>query len=379
MKLKIARFLTVVLVSQLIVQPAFAADYGRRTNVQASAQAADSSGMSFRKSDIDTLLKNQAQDNMEQDVISKGLMMQDPSIAGLVYQIHILGEVKNPGTYRIAASDRLSEVLLRAGGVSQSGSQRNIEVRRTGEGTRKIDLLAFQLKGNLADNPYLLDNDVVYVPLRRGTIQVVGAVLRPRDYEIRREKTLRDAIELAGGVSVGATRDAPIKVVRFVDNKKDIIDVPQTETDIASFQIQNGDVIFVPHMITEKNKFDFDLPKLPGDNIFYPSFEDRVFILGGVEAPGPYPFNPYYNISQYLSLASGYTKLSTKKIHIINPEGKKTKVHKKNIDTVTINPGDTILVGERRIAPEGWMSIIIGIAGFGLSTTSTVMLLTNRY
>jgi len=154
--------------------------------------------------------------------------------------------------------------------------------------------------------------------------------------------------------------------------------VPFSEAEMRAFPIQNGDVIFVQHVITEKNNFDFDVPKLPGDNIFYPSFEDRVFVLGGVQRPGPYTFSPYYSLPQYLSLAGGTTKLSTDKISILSPEGDVTKVTKKNRNTIIINPGDTILIKERRIPPEGWVTLFMSIATFGLSTTATVLAL-RRY
>lgn len=335
------------------------------------------SGMSFRGSDVQELKKLGAGMMPAEEMTTKGQMMTEPAMSGLTYQVHVLGEVRNPGTYRITASDRLSEILLKAGGVSEQGSQRNIEVRRKGEGTKKIDVLAFQLFGSLADNPYLLDNDVIYVPLRKTTIQVVGAVMRPREYELRTERTLSDAIRLAGGFSVGASKESPVRVIRFNGGGKEIKEVSQNETDMSEFALQTGDVIFVPHVITERNEFDYDLPKLPGDNIFYPSYEDRVFILGGVTEPGAYPFNPYYKLSQYLSLAGGTTDLSTNRITLLKPNGKRQKIRAKD-DSVVINPGDTILVGKRRIAPEGWIGIIMGIASFGLSTSTTVLALTAR-
>ena len=334
----------------------------------------DSSGMSFRN-EVGDQKKLGGGGGLE-EMSTRGLMMTEPSMSGLTYQVHILGEVKNPGTYRVMASDRLSETLMKAGGVSDQGSQRNVELRRTGEPTQKVDLLAFQIFGDLSDNPYLLDNDVVYVPLKKGTIQVVGAVKRPRDYELRHEKTLADAVMLAGGFTVGAAADNPIRVVRFNEGKKEVLEVGTDKAAMATFDIKDGDTIYIPHMITEKNKFDYDIPKLPGDNIFYPSYEDRVFVLGGVASPGAYPFNPYYKLSQYLSLAGGTTQLSTSKINLINPDGKKRRLKNKEKNVVVINPGDTILIDERRIAPEGWVSLVMGIAGFGLSTTATVLTLT---
>lgn len=376
MKSFMSRIILGVLAIQLVAGPLFAQDYRRQFD--RPMEGNDASGMSFRKKDIGEMQGVGSGTEQEQGVMNRGMMMTEPSMAGLTYQVHVLGEVKNPGTYRITASDRLSEVLNRAGGVNEQGSQRNIEVRRAGEMTKKVDLLSFQTFGNLANNPYLLDNDVVFVPLRKGTVQIVGAVMRPKEYELKSEKNLVDILKLAGGFSAGAAKGSPIRVMRFVDSQKSVLEISTDNTDMSNFSIQNGDVIFIPHMITEKNKFDYNVPKLPGDNIFYPSFEDRVFILGGVQTPGAYPFNPYYNLSQYLSLAGGTTKMATGKIKLMTPEGKKRKLKGKDREIAVINPGDTILVGERRIAPEGWIGLVMGVAGFGLSTLATVLALTKR-
>ena len=374
MKQLIGRILAGLLIAQLAAGPLYAQDYRRGFRKPLEGE---SSGMSFRKDDLRELKKLGSGLESGDEMVTKGMMMTEPSMSGLTYQVHVLGEVKNPGTYRITASDRLSEVLLRAGGVDEQGSQRRIEVRRRGEVTKKIDLLEFQLFGDLSSNPYLLDNDVVYVSIRKTMINVVGAVMRPREYELKGEKTVLDALNLAGGFSVGAARNSHVRIIRFVEGRKKVIEVAANDVEMSGIQIQNGDVVFVPHVITEKNKFDYDIPKLPGDNIFYPSYEDRVFILGGVEIPGAYTFNPYYKLNQYLSLAGGTTKLSTRRMEIITPDGEKKKIKKIERDSIIINPGDTVLVGERRIPPEGWFGIVMGVASFGLSATSIVYSLTH--
>lgn len=372
MKQLISKLMLMVIIFQVIVPVAIAED--RRTQIDTSMSDFGES-TSFRKRDYQQFQQQSENVMQEQKMMNKGTMMNEPSMASLSYQVHILGEIKKPGTLRITASDRLSEVLQRAGGVSDNGSQRNIEIRRQGEGTKRVDLIAFQLFGNLNDNPYLLDNDVVFVPLKIGAIQVEGAVKRPKEYELKNERTLLDAIQLAGGFSVGIAKESPIRVVRFIDDKKNVIEVASNDTEMGAFDIQNGDIIFIPHMITEKNEFDYDVPKLPGDNIFYPSYEDRVFILGGVTQPGAYPFNPYYRLSQYLSLAGGTTLMHNSKMSLISPDGKSRKLSQKDRDTIIINPGDTIKVGERRIAPEGWVSIALGIMSFGLSASATILAL----
>ncbi len=300
--------------------------------------------------------------------------MLTPDMMGMGYQVHVLGEVANPGTMKVTASERLSEVIKKAGGFTQNGSERRIELRRKDHVIKVVDLLEFKLHGRLDENPYLTDNDVIYVPLRNKVIQVVGSVRRPDIYELKNEKSLFDAVELAGGFSAALAKSEPIRVVRFVDGKKETSEISTSETEMKQFFIENGDVIVVPNLITQETKFDYNIATIPGDQVFYPSYEDRVFVLGGVAYPGAYEFSPYYTLNQYLSLAGGLSDRGVEKYKVISFDGKEKKAH----GETRINPGDTVMVKERWMSPAGWMAFALSIASFGLSASATVLALTRR-
>lgn len=286
------------------------------------------------------------------------------------YQVHVLGEVMNPGTYRVSASDRLSEVLQRAGGLAMNGSERNIELRRRG-GVTHIDLLAFKLNGRLEDNPYLTDNDVIFVPLRNKVVQVVGATKRPDMYELRNERTLEDVVALSGGFNAATAMDEPIRVIRFADGKKTVEEVPIEKAALDDFPVQNGDVVVVPNVVTKDTSFDYNVASIPGDQVFYPSYEDRVFVLGGAAFPGAYPFSPYYMVSQYVSLAGGLNDRGTPKYRITSIDGKVRKAKPND----RVNPGDTITIKEHWMSPAAWAAFALGFASFGLSASSTIIAL----
>lgn len=296
---------------------------------------------------------------------------------GIIYQIHVLGEVMRPGTFRIPASTRVSEALNLAGGIRKHGSERNIEIRRPGGATKKIDLLGYKIFGQLQDNPYLMDNEVIFVPVKKNVIEIQGAVLRPGTYELKNEKNLQDVIRLAGGLAQGAALKEPIRVVRYDDNEnKEVLEIAETAQDLSAFHVENSDVIIVPHILTAKNTFDYNIRKFPNDNLFYPSFEDRVFIIGAVEVPGAYNFNQYYRLSNYLALAGGSNRMAKGHVKIISPDGKETKV---NPDAKQlINPGDTIYVPERFFSRETWVSVITSLISLGLSATTTAIVLRDR-
>lgn len=290
----------------------------------------------------------------------------------LMYQVHILGEVQQPGTYRIAPSERLSEVLKRAGGITESGSERYIQLRRQGQKSRVVDLFEFGTRGNLDDNPYLADNDVIFVPLVSKLIQVVGAVRRPNYYELKKEKTLADVITLAGGFNISASMEQPIRVVRYRNGDKQVDEIQPDEQAMRAFDVEMGDVIFVPDVITAKNQFDYNVASIPGSQPFYPSYDDRVFVLGGVNRPGVFTFSPHYTINQYIAMAGGVSDLGKEKYRVTSMDGK-SRIAKAD---EYMNPGDTIVVQKRVMRPIDWVSFTMGIASFGLSTTATVLALT---
>lgn len=313
-------------------------------------------------------------DGTQRDSTTLGgrMPVQQPAF-GITYQVHVSGEVHQPGTYRIPASARLSEVVQMAGGILDRGSERRVEIRRRDGGRRRADLASFKTTGNLAANPYLLDDDVIFVPLKDRVVEIEGSVKRPGYYELTGERTIEDLARLAGGFTAGAAGAGSLRVIRFQDGAKQLLDVDNEPSARREFVLQNADVVVVPHIFTENKKFDYNLGKLPGErSIFYPSYEERVFVLGAVALPGPYAFSPYYDVRQYLTIAGGTTKLAkSKKIRIITADGKTIKAS----NVTGINPGDTIVVPEKYMAPETFATLVVGIAASVVGITSAVVTL----
>lgn len=303
---------------------------------------------------------------------SQGESGLSPAMVGSGYNVHVLGEVRRPGTYFVPASTRLAQAIQLAGGAAENGSQRNVELRRKGGKTRRVDLLRFLLYGNLNDNPYLVDNDVVFVPLMKKVVRVAGAVRRPEIYEINNEQTLGEVIQLAGGFNNAVAKDEPIRVIRFIDGKKVVDEIAPGESEMQTYGIRSGDVIVVANVITKDTKFDYNVASIPGDQVFYPSYEDRVFVLGGVAAPGAYPFSPYYTLSQYISLAGGLTDRGKDSYRVTGIDGK-TRSAKLN---ERVNPGDTIIIKQKVMSNAAWAGFGLSIASFGLAASSTVIALT---
>ena len=101
------------------------------------------------------------------------------------YNIHVLGEVTRPGTYRVLPSDRVFDAIRYAGGILPTGSERSVQIRRGGR-VEYVDLFAYKSRGILDQNPYLTENDVVFVPILKGLVHVDGPVGHPGSFELVR-------------------------------------------------------------------------------------------------------------------------------------------------------------------------------------------------
>jgi protein involved in polysaccharide export with SLBB domain len=259
------------------------------------------------------------------------------------YQIHILGMVRHPGTYRLPPSTRMAEAIDIAGGVLPKGSMRRIELRRGNRTIRTYDLNAFLADGKLDQNPFLLDNDEIFVPGSERVVSVQGPVNRTGVLELTREVSLKDLVNLADGYTVGILMSEPATVIRYVDGKKIVYHIALVDGDMASFEVKDGDIIVFPHVLTKGRKFDYNIATLPNDNLFYPSFNDNVFVMGAISQPGAYPFNPFYDVRHYINMAGAVRYANLKRIKILDMNGKEIKYK----EGYRLNPGDTVVVPYR--------------------------------
>lgn len=181
---------------------------------------------------------------------------KDPQLSVGVEQyrsqkIHIVGEVRNPGTYPLAGDMSLIEAVARAGSTLPSASGEALVVRaRAGQQTSgpvlpkgdETDVTTVDLKqlqsGAFSQNVSLRDGDTIFVP-RAESVYVFGQVRSPGAYPIQRNTTVLQALSLAGGVNErGAT--GRIRIVRIEKGKT--IEVRVKLTDV----VRPGDTIMVP-------------------------------------------------------------------------------------------------------------------------------------
>lgn len=180
----------------------------------------------------------------------------DPQLAVGVEQyrsqkIHIVGEVRNAGTYPLTGDMSLIEAIARAGSTLPTASGEALIVRpKTGKAaegpslpsaadTEVITVDLKQLQSGLLDqNNALRDGDTIFVP-RAESVYVFGQVRNPGAYAVQKNTTVLQALSLAGGVTDrGAT--GRVRIVRIEKGKT--VEVRVKLTDI----VRAGDTIIVP-------------------------------------------------------------------------------------------------------------------------------------
>ena len=108
-----------------------------------------------------------------------------------------------------------------------------------------------------------------------------------------------------------------------------------------------------------------DRPVELGDTIVVPFKRANVLIEGAVFKPGPYPYNPSFNVEQYLALAGGPNRFaqSTDNVYLVTPKGET----KEFAPDLKVEPGASLVVPERNFSRSEVVAIILAGAGLLLS------------
>ena len=181
-------------------------------------------------------------------------------------QVNIFGEVAVPGTYRLSALSSLFNALYRAGGITDRGSLRAIEVVRNGRKVATVDLYPFLFNGKQEKDVKLFDGDVIRVPLYGNLVNIEGQVKKPMYYEMKEGETIKSLIEYAGGFDIDAIRNE-VRLVRQSSREREIRMI--SDMDFSHFKLEAGDVISVLGNTLDR-------------------YANRVEIRGSVFRPGMY-------------------------------------------------------------------------------------------
>ena len=200
--------------------------------------------------------------------------------------VNVMGEVKTPGTYTLAAFASVFHALYMAGGPNDIGTLRNIKVYRNNRLVSTVDVYDYILNGKLSGNVRLGDNDVIVVGAYDCLVNITGKVKRPMYYEMKSTESVGTLINYAGGFAGDAYRKS-VRIVRKSGSQYSVHNV--NEFDMGSFRMADNDSVSVDSII--------------------PRFSNMVEIKGAVFRPGMYQIGEdIYSVKTLLEHAEGVTE-----------------------------------------------------------------------
>jgi protein involved in polysaccharide export with SLBB domain len=186
-------------------------------------------------------------------------------------QIFVVGHARRPGTYTVSSLSTLVNAVFAAGGPSNRGSMRSVQLKRGNRTVADLDLYELLLYGDKSKDVPLLPGDVIYFAPVGSLAALSGSVNTSAIFELKGDTTLAKLIEWSGGLSTTAqTRTATIERIDARRTRT----VNKFSLDAAAFgqPLKDGDLVTV-------------LPILP-------KFENAVTLRGNVAFPLRHPYTP---------------------------------------------------------------------------------------
>jgi protein involved in polysaccharide export with SLBB domain len=198
--------------------------------------------------------------------------------------VTIQGEVMFPGTYSVPSLARIMNVLYLAGGPTENGTFREIQLIRNKKLVGKLDLYDFLTTGIQRNDMILQDQDIVKVGVYKTRIEVKGKVKRPALFEVLPNENLDYVLSnFCGGFSEDAFKEL-VKITRYTNRDRKLIDL--NSGIFNSFYPQAGDLIQVESI--DKDRFD-----------------NKITVIGEVFRPGDFAVEGNESLLKIISRAGG--------------------------------------------------------------------------
>ncbi|HJS15177.1 MAG TPA: SLBB domain-containing protein, partial [Rheinheimera sp.] len=194
--------------------------------------------------------------------------------------IFVAGEAKTPGMFAVSALTTVTQSLYLAGGVSDIGSLRDIQVKRGGTTVGRFDLYDLLLRGDSSGDIQLQHGDVVFVAPMKATVQVTGEIKRAAIYEVKSGETIDTLLSMAGGTKAGAYPQSVVLERYNSNNLRDLLNLDLTNAVNRQMALRDGDLL----RIAETS----------------PRIENVVTVAGAVVRPGFYAWQQGIRISDLI-------------------------------------------------------------------------------
>ncbi len=196
--------------------------------------------------------------------------------------ILVSGNAENPGIYTLTGNSNILHAISAAGGISEFGSLRKINLVRDNTIIESLDIYDLLIEGQYNIKKRLRSGDIVFVESRKNIVTIEGAVYRPAKYEVLDDQNLFSIIKYANGIKRTADREN-ISLERILDGTLKTIPV-RNEIQFKTIEALDGDLLYV-------REFPYRQAK----------------ISGAVIKPGSYTMAAGETLNDLVLKAGGYT------------------------------------------------------------------------
>ncbi len=259
-----------------------------------------------------------------------------------VTSVAIRGMVRNPGSYILSATSRVSDLVLESGGLVFYGSHLGRAVSQQGD-SLPVDLSFSAETNRFRDDPFL------------GNLSVVEMFPCSNPVFVNYRGSIITVDIAPDGTSLSDL------LHEFIILRGDV--------NLEQSYISSRDDRTVPLWDQNRGFTEYTVAPLDTLNLAYQ--DESVFVSGAVYSPGMIPFNPTSTVSWYIQAAGGYLNEANRgNVIVSTPSG---NVENLDIDTFVVQPNSTIEVKYKWIAAN---SEYIALTMTAISLIMSVLYLT---
>lgn len=246
-------------------------------------------------------------------------------------KVEIFGRVKNPGSYS-AINMSLKDILDIAGGFDDPIYRKTIReniiviMRQDSEEFYSKEI---QTSYKEAEKLILMPNDKIFIYENSNyknsdTYRVEGQVNKPGTYPLKKGLTVKEAIDLAGGLT-------PLSTLSNIVVSQEFTEIDENDNEI----------VIIENVAKVDLNFEIDafsvIKALP--------FENVVRVEGNVYNPGLVAYSSGLTMAAAIIQAGGYKPYSIKKrAYVKKANGEIDKANLLRGRTTRLSPGDTVIV-----------------------------------
>ena len=299
-------------------------------------------------------------------------------------EVVIKGGIELPGTYEFVADESIYELIELTGGFTDDADTNYIEISRFQDDFNKEEYIIKNI-GELKTFK-LMPYDYVHIRYkkdfkRRELISIDGEIKYPGEYNLNRNLTIAQLLDMAGGYTMKADINRIIinneQIINNIDSEYErILLIPvkdRTATEISYIKSRNkikkGLIVSEDYNRTQEI-LSYDVQ--PGDLVYIPEKSNYIEILGSVNFPGRYPYDENLSVNDYIESAGGKTDNSTRKIYIIdNASNQKNRVRNRD----KLENGDILFVQSKEdYSSYNRFKDVMAIIGQAASLYAVIML-----